>query len=498
MRTALLVLPTGPDRDAPHPGSGPVAVLDLVAQLRALGRERVVVLGPPELLAPVRAAGVEVLEARGPVEQLEAVGSCARAASSVDLLAADLVIHGGALEQVLSAPGDGVTALVAATPLGGEEARLEVVDGAIRDVAPRSAVTASDAPRFAQALHVGRSGLGRLSEAVDALMPLWSHTAVDQLAGPPRDVHEQVLVALVRSGTRVAAVPVGGFVAARASTSEEVALAVGARSRVDEEAVRLARAVKGRDGFFTTYLVSPYSRYIARWCARRGITPNQVSVASLIVGVAAAACFAVGTFAWMVAGAVLLQAAFTLDCVDGQLARYSRTFSPFGAWLDAVFDRAKEFAVYAGLAAGAVRTTGDPTVWWLAGAALAFQTFRHHLDFAFAVHREMSAPAREPQPLRPSDLVAGSPDTAPAPRSTTADPVADRSGLLRAARSFDAIPAARWFKAIVILPIGERFALISLGAIVLGARGTFVALLGWGVVAAGYLATGRLLRTVRA
>ena len=42
-----------------------------------------------------------------------------------------------------------------------------------------------------------------------------------------------------------------------------------------------------------------------------------------------------------VAGAVLLQAAFTLDCVDGQLARYTRTFSKLGAWLDSIFDRAR-------------------------------------------------------------------------------------------------------------------------------------------------------------
>ncbi|MEU6285715.1 hypothetical protein, partial [Streptomyces sp. NPDC047028] len=27
-----------------------------------------------------------------------------------------------------------------------------------------------------------------------------------------------------------------------------------------------------RDGFFTTFCISPYSRYLARWCARRGLT----------------------------------------------------------------------------------------------------------------------------------------------------------------------------------------------------------------------------------
>src|SRR5213076_1711230 len=112
-------------------------------------------------------------------------------------------------------------------------------------------------------------------------------------------------------------------------------------------------------GFFTTFFVSPYSKYIARWAARRGLTPNFVTSVSMAVGVVAAACFALGSRAGLVAGAVLLQAAFTLDCVDGQLARYTRTFSKFGAWLDSIFDRTKEYAWFAGLAIGSTHA-GDP------------------------------------------------------------------------------------------------------------------------------------------
>ena len=62
-----------------------------------------------------------------------------------------------------------------------------------------------------------------------------------------------------------------------------------------------ARAVKSRDGFFTTFCISPYSRYIARWCARRGLTPNQVTTASLITALIAAGCAATGTRAGFVA-----------------------------------------------------------------------------------------------------------------------------------------------------------------------------------------------------
>ena len=141
------------------------------------------------------------------------------------------------------------------------------------------------------------------------------------------------------------------------------------------------RAVKGVDGFFTTFFVSPYSRYIARWAARRGLTPNQVTTVSMLIGILSAACFATGERWGLVAGAILLQVAFTTDCVDGQLARYTRPFSQLGAWLDATFDRAKEYVVFAGLAIGADRA-GDP-VWVLAGAALTLQTVRHMMDFSW-------------------------------------------------------------------------------------------------------------------
>ena len=68
----------------------------------------------------------------------------------------------------------------------------------------------------------------------------------------------------------------------------------------------------------------------------------------MVVGLAAAALFAVGEPVALVAGALLLQLSLVLDCVDGDVARYTRRFSPLGAWLDASTDRLKEFACYAG------------------------------------------------------------------------------------------------------------------------------------------------------
>ena len=140
---------------------------------------------------------------------------------------------------------------------------------------------------------------------------------------------------------------------------------------------RLAMAVKAADSPFTTYLVSPWSRYVARAGARRGVRPDAVTVTSFVLGVAAAGLFATGERWGLVCGALVLQASFALDCVDGQLARYAGTGSPFGAWLDATCDRLKEWLVYGGLALG----SAEP-VWVLAGIALTVQTFSHLMGLA--------------------------------------------------------------------------------------------------------------------
>ncbi|MFH9180114.1 DUF5941 domain-containing protein [Streptomyces albogriseolus] len=253
-------------------------------------------------------------------------------------------------------------------------------------------------------------------------------------------------------GSLVAAVP------ADPQARNEARQAVAA---VDEEAVRLRSAVKARDGFFTTFCVSPYSRYLARWCARRGLTPNQVTTASLLTALIAAGCAATGTRAGFVAAGVLLLGSFVLDCADGQLARYALRYSTLGAWLDATFDRAKEYAFYAGLALGAARTGDD--VWALALGAIILQSCRHVVDFSFAEARTGAADG----------------------------PAAALSGRL------DRVGWTVWVRRMIVLPIGERWVLIAVLTAVTTPRVTFWVLLAGCAFAAAYTTAGRVLRSLR-
>ncbi|MBW3652250.1 MAG: CDP-alcohol phosphatidyltransferase family protein, partial [Actinobacteria bacterium] len=63
------------------------------------------------------------------------------------------------------------------------------------------------------------------------------------------------------------------------------------------------------------------------------------------------------------------------------------------------------------------------------------------------------------------------------------------------ATAFESRPLLKWLKRIIVLPIGERLALISVLAVVADARVIFLALLAWGLVALTYTTSGRLARS---
>jgi Family of unknown function (DUF5941)/CDP-alcohol phosphatidyltransferase len=215
----------------------------------------------------------------------------------------------------------------------------------------------------------------------------------------------------------------------------------------------------------------------------------------MLIGLAAAAAFATGERWGLIAGAVLLQAAFTTDCVDGQLARYTRTFSRFGAWLDSIFDRAKEYVAFAGLAIGA-SVSGDP-VWLLACAAITLQTIRHMSDFAYGGTQLQTITTTRHPPLE-QPLDAGGVAAAARRATGSAPPPPSLAGtVLKRWQRLDRLPAMRWIKRMISFPIGERFALISLTAALFSPRVTFIAVLVWGSIGFAYTQTGRILRAIR-
>jgi hypothetical protein len=70
-------------------------------------------------------------------------------------------------------------------------------------------------------------------------------------------------------------------------------------------------------------------------------------------------------------------------------------------------------------------------------------------------------------------------------------------GVLKLAQRLERDTIARYLKKMIVLPIGERMALIAVTAALWDTRVTFLALLGWGGVAAFYQLAGRIARSAR-
>jgi phosphatidylglycerophosphate synthase len=100
------------------------------------------------------------------------------------------------------------------------------------------------------------------------------------------------------------------------------------------------------------------SRNVTRAAVALGIAPNPITVASGVVGLAAAAVIATGKPAALLGGLLLYLAAVVLDHTDGEVARLTLTESAIGEWLDIAVDTVVHAALVLALGVAAARVTG--------------------------------------------------------------------------------------------------------------------------------------------
>ena len=290
-------------------------------------------------------------------------------------------------------------------------------------------------------------------------------------AGARGHAIDLVLVALVRAAIRVDAVDIWGAPYSRSDDPRVRADVENEISNLNMERVRLSMANRANDGFYSVFFLRKFSKILTWLAVRIGATPNQVTLLSFAIGLYAAYSFSQGGFAATLIGAILLQLSIIVDCVDGELARYTRKFSSLGAWLDAVTDRVKEYLVFFGLAYGAAREGKD--LWLPAILMMLIQTFRHLSDYNFA----QSVKIRNEELLKvPVEFMA------------------DFDGIIPSER----LPKGRlryWLGKIIQFPIGERWLVISATAVIGGAAFTFTAMPILALISAIVVYRGRIIRT---
>ncbi len=110
--------------------------------------------------------------------------------------------------------------------------------------------------------------------------------------------------------------------------------------------------VKDSDGFMSRYFARPISIGCTRRLAPLGVTPNQMTIVSGLIGLAAAPFFLSESSAIQVIGGLLFVAHSVLDGCDGELARLTFRESRIGGLLDFFSDNLVHMAIFACMAAG--------------------------------------------------------------------------------------------------------------------------------------------------
>ncbi|MFF0823670.1 DUF5941 domain-containing protein [Micromonospora haikouensis] len=397
----------------------------------------------------------------------------------------DLVAHTAVLRHLATSPVGPTVALVLTDPPAPGQAVVREERGQVVDAGPDGRLDGGQTGVFGGALRVGRDDLPALAAAARAAVAGTPIAGTDPaaVAGTPPaagpeaagSAVDRLFTGLTALGTLTFAHRVRLLVAHRVADPAGLAAAEAAVAAVDEDRAELRLSVKEKDDFFTTFFVSTWSPYVTKASAKLGLTPTGVTAISVLFAAVAAVLFGVGGRPALVTGAVLLYLGFVLDCVDGQLARYTRHFSAWGGWLDTMADRAKEYLVYAGLGYGAT-AAGFRYGWALAVAAMTLQTVRHMTDTWYGVLHDEAA-------RRPKAVGGGG------------GGIGDRLNAASTRVQADTGSLSYWLKRTVVFPIGERWALIALTVALFGPLVSLVAVLTWGVLAFAY--TGAL-RTLRA
>ena len=265
--------------------------------------------------------------------------------------------------------------------------------------------------------------------------------------------------------------------------------------------VRILDAGPDSEGAVTQLAADPAARDMARWAAWRQLTPAALYGISLGLGLVAALWFAETAVHAKLLAIVALAGSFLFARTGSLVAATSREgrIRPVVGWLGTACGLLTELAIYAALAvsagvaplipatltippAPAVPATLGPAVTGLDG------TFGGALQDTWAATWGGAGTVGVWRLAIAALLLLGVRKLALLGYERTAG----APGALFPRSVLPAVEQALTF------PAGERYVVIAVTSVFFGPRLTFVVLLGWGGLAAGYLLAGQIARSVRA
>ena len=98
--------------------------------------------------------------------------------------------------------------------------------------------------------------------------------------------------------------------------------------------------------------LKPVLQKIGKSFATTGLSPNVFTGIGLVLAFISAILYGIGFEYSLLLGGIALLASGFFDIVDGQVARYANKMSKKGGFLDSIFDKIAEVAIFFGILVG--------------------------------------------------------------------------------------------------------------------------------------------------
>ncbi|MBW2981170.1 CDP-alcohol phosphatidyltransferase family protein [Candidatus Woesearchaeota archaeon] len=149
---------------------------------------------------------------------------------------------------------------------------------------------------------------------------------------------------------------------------------------------QIPRVKKIKLGWWGRYILNPPSVVIAQLLMPFRITPNQITVVWLLMGLAGGILFSFGDYWKSIIAALIFQLTIVFDGVDGLIARYKKLSSPSGEYFESVTHTlVHDIFIVVGITFGAYNQTGNILMFAL-GFSMVISLLLHKFLFLEKIH----------------------------------------------------------------------------------------------------------------
>ena len=121
----------------------------------------------------------------------------------------------------------------------------------------------------------------------------------------------------------------------------------------------LASLTKSADGSISKLFNRKISTFMTKFLIHTPLTPNIISFIIPFLAIFTFFILAIGSYPWLLIGALMIQFLSIVDGIDGEMSRLKFMGTKWGKWIDPILDRHVDAIIIAGMAYGYWNITGN-------------------------------------------------------------------------------------------------------------------------------------------